>query len=89
MPALPEFNWEPVNQVRHPLFMITFFLFGLGMSIGHVVYYVRLGGTIVGEDVEQQANLRYGFSRRHITTHVHLIIILGLELPLHSYHRSP
>jgi thiol:disulfide interchange protein len=63
--APPEHNlndglWKPrrVRQWKSPLVMLTFFVIGLGMSIGHCVFYSNLDGIIVGDSHNQERNIR-------------------------------
>jgi hypothetical protein len=43
---------------KSPLLMFTFFLVGVGMSIGHIIAYTRLDSEVVGDAEEQEVNFR-------------------------------
>lgn len=52
--------WVPrrYHKWKSPLLMSTFFVLGLGMSIGHCAFYWILKDTIVGSPWRQESNLR-------------------------------
>jgi hypothetical protein len=58
---LPEFANEDLSGWllwKSPVTMLGFFVVGLGLSITHIVYYVRLNGTLVGDQSSQENNFR-------------------------------
>jgi hypothetical protein len=44
---------------RSPISMVTFFLLGVFMSVGHHLYYSSLVGQVVGNVNDQQTALRF------------------------------
>ena len=56
--------WKPrrVHQWKSPLLMLTFFVIGLCMSIGHCTFYPMLDGVIVGDSQNQERNIRQAAS---------------------------
>jgi thiol:disulfide interchange protein len=65
---LKDGPWKPrqVRQWKSPLVMLTFFVIGLGMSIGHCVFYPSLDGIIVGDSYNQERNIRQAVSLYHL-----------------------
>jgi hypothetical protein len=53
-------TWKPhrIHRWKSPLVMLTFFVIGLGMSIGHCIFYSSLDGIIVGDSYNQERNIR-------------------------------
>ncbi|KAJ2898506.1 hypothetical protein MKZ38_003856 [Zalerion maritima] len=56
------YKFEPrhIHRTKAPLLMTVFFLVGLGMSIGHWVYYPGLSSAIVGDAAAQEDKIRFG-----------------------------
>jgi hypothetical protein len=58
-------RWKPrrVHRWKSQLLMLTSFFAGLGMSIGHCVFYAKLNGVMVGKSYTQERNLRQAVSQ--------------------------
>jgi hypothetical protein len=54
------------HKWKSPLLTIAFFILGLGISIGHCVFYSLLNNTIVPSPVQQENNLRQVVSMRYL-----------------------
>jgi len=52
--------WIPreYHKWKSPLLMFTFYLIGLGISIGHCAFYPSLKDKIVGSSRKQESNIR-------------------------------
>jgi hypothetical protein len=52
--------WKPrqYHKWKSPLLMFTFYLLGLGISIGHCAFYPSLKDKIVGSSRNQESNIR-------------------------------
>ena len=47
-----------IRQWKSPLLLLTYFVIGLGTSIGHCVFYPLLDGVIVADSSNQERNIR-------------------------------
>jgi hypothetical protein len=54
------FNLAPrrYHKWKSPLLILTFYVIGLGMSIGHCAFYASLNHSVVGGPHQQSTNIR-------------------------------
>jgi hypothetical protein len=63
--------WKPrhYHTWKSPLLMFTFYLLGLGISIGHCAFYPSLKNKIVGSSKNQESNIRQGLNFDFCSSH--------------------
>jgi hypothetical protein len=86
--------WRPRRYYKwkSPLLMFTFFILGLGISIGHCAFYSALKNTIVGSQWQQENNLRQAGPPSLLLLQVANLLfwcLSELEPRLPSYPRLP
>lgn len=56
--ATPSRGWQIHQSWKSPILMIVFLLIGVGLSVGHCVFYPSLNGQLVGNSSRQEEKLR-------------------------------
>lgn len=56
--ATPSPGWQTHHNWKSPILMVIFLLIGVGLSVGHCVFYPSLNGQLVGGSSRQEEKLR-------------------------------